>query len=556
MTWNSKRLDRCALGLLFLVELSLFTNFYRREIAWNVPTAFDQCVYLLQSYKAQARVLDHGLAQLPLAAYESVSKVANGCALPYEGAGLALVLGGTRFPRLLVNLLAFFVAQAFVFTTAMRTGAGRAASWTAIGLILCQRTAWFWAGGLFDFRIDFFAYCFYGAWACAVIRSNVFLDRRWSIGAGLLAALLALNRFVTLTYLAGVCSALAVVFCTVWWTRRHDAASAARSAGRLVNLFLSIIPLLVLVGPVLWLDRQSIFDYYVVGHLLGSEKYIRLREVGVADLKDFLLFYPHSILEVHLGKVFVAAGVVALAAAGLGRLAASRGAQATEPIRRPDSRRLQFLFLSLAILIPVVLLTCDISKSPVVGGIVGIPIALLVAVLVVHRDNAFARGGAMIVFVLGMANTLDHASQRLPSMRLHADLQRVVDMGEWMTQYSFNHHWKRPLVSYDMISNDYNAYALACVGYERCGELVDFIPLLGASILKIGRADAMSDLAQSDFAILTTAPKIGPYPFYDGIKEYENDLDAWAAHNMKMARTFDFDGNKVTLYVRRLPPAG
>jgi hypothetical protein len=62
---------------------------------------------------------------------------------------------------------------------------------------------------LFDFRMDFIAYCLFGVWVCAALRSGLFLDWRWAIATGLLAALLVANRFLTIIYLLGIIAGLA-----------------------------------------------------------------------------------------------------------------------------------------------------------------------------------------------------------------------------------------------------------------------------------------------------------------------------------------------------------
>jgi hypothetical protein len=59
--------------------------------------------------------------------------------------------------------------------------------------------------------MDFSGYCLYGIWACAVIRSKLFLDRRWAIGSGLIGDFLVLHRFLTVVYLLGVCAGFAGV---------------------------------------------------------------------------------------------------------------------------------------------------------------------------------------------------------------------------------------------------------------------------------------------------------------------------------------------------------
>ena len=224
---------------------------------------------------------------------------------PIEGALSGIILGGTRLPQLCVLFIAFCALQVAAFTAARIVWKSRVYGYIALGLILSQGTLWFQlGGGLFDFRMDFLAYCFYGVWAAGVLRSRLFLDPYWSIGCGLIAAFLVLNRFVTVTYLLGV-SVGFVVACgliAIFW--RSDPALAFSDARRFRHLGLSTGVLIIVVVPVLIHNWNAIHGYYVVGHVVGEEKYIRAAELGIQDLAGHLSFYPKSVVQDHLGKIF------------------------------------------------------------------------------------------------------------------------------------------------------------------------------------------------------------------------------------------------------------
>ena len=74
--------------------------------------------------------------------------------------------------------------------------------------------------------------------------------------------------------------------------------------------------------------------------------------------------------------------------------------------------------------------------------------------------------------------------------------------------------------------------------------------MLGNGVLGVDRAEAMSLIKHSDFAIFTTLPKAGIYPFYRHIAEYWDDLKAWAGDNMTVARIVPFSSFTATLYIR------
>ena len=80
--------------------------------------------------------------------------------------------------------------------------------------------------------------------------------------------------------------------------------------------------------------------------------------------------------------------------------------------------------------------------------------------------------------------------------------------------------------------------------------MIEFQPMLGNGVLGVDRAKAMSLLEQSDFAIFTTLPKKGIYPFYQRIAVYWDDLKSWADDNMVLVRSIPFSSFSATIYVR------
>src|ERR1700730_11309297 len=375
--------DRWILGVVLAFQALVCCSFYSREIAWYPPLNFDQTTFLAEAYHLEERILGHGWGEI----WKVVRSKdhASGLLLPIEGALSGLVFGGPRWPQLVVNFVLFGALQIFAFYTARKVWGRRAYGYAVVGLILCQATAWLEWGGLFDFRMDFSAYCLYGIWCCTVIRSKLFVDRRWAIGCGLIGAFLVLSRFLTLVYLLGVYVGFAGVCVAVGLLRRANANLAWRMRQRLYNLSLSAGVLAIIVAPILVLNRGAIHNYYVIGHALGDEKNIRAQEVGIANLAGHLFFYPRSIVFDHWGAPFLGAAVVAIAGASASRLVNRRNSvERNATSFRDETFLLETIFLVGAILGPILVLTADIAKSAVVGGITGVPAALLLLCITVR----------------------------------------------------------------------------------------------------------------------------------------------------------------------------
>ena len=561
MISQEKRLDRTILFVLIVLEALLFYSFYTREVVWYPPDNFDQASYLLDTYRLQERIFTHDLGQV-WKAFSSDGHAA-GVLFPIEGALAGIIIGGTRLPQLAVLFISFCALQIAAFTTARTVWKDRGYGYIALGLVLSQITIWFpLGGGVFDFRMDFLAYCFYGVWVCAVLRSHLFFDRFWSIASGLIGAFLGLNRFVTVVYLLGVLVGFALVcgIVLLGWHRQTDLMSRMRR--RLWHLGLSAGVLLILVAPVLIRNWRAIHGYYVIGHAVGEEKEVRAAELGIKDLPGHLSFYPRSIFEDHLGKIFVWGSGIVIVCALAARLLTLFGNKMPQPARQfNEGFVLQILFLLGAILCPVFVLTADISKSAIVGGVVGGPAAMLVvAVMAAVAPDPGARvvssarwllaACAIAIFGLGCFNQFSHASRHWEEYSQRDDLKQLGDLNACLIDLASEYGWSSPGVSYDAITGWLNTGSPAISAFEGSRNLIEFHPMLGGGILGVGREEAISLLEQSDFVILTTLPKVGTYPFYKRISEYWNDLKNWADENMIVARIVPFSTFTATVYVR------
>jgi hypothetical protein len=554
------RFDRLILGLVLAFEALLCSSFYSREIARYPPSGFDQATFLTEAYHLEENIISHGLG----AVWKAVTSKGhpNGLLLPVEGALSGLVIGGARWPQLAVNFVFFGALQIFAFYTACKMWGHRVYGYAVVGFILCQATAWFQWGGLFDFRMDFSAYCLYGIWCCAVIRSKLFLDRRWAIGCGLIGAFLVLNRFLTVVYLLGVGAGFAGVCVAVGFLQRANVDLASRMRQRLYHLGLSTVLLAIIVVPILIINRVAIHDYYFIGHAVGPEKNIRAQDAGLTNLTEHLSYYPRSILFDHWSNTFYRAAVIAFAGAFVSRLVGRRDrVERNDASQHVETFPLEIIFLVAAILVPVVVLTTDIAKSPVVGGITGVPAALLLLALaaqvaVLPRGSEISPAqklmflSLLLVFALGLFNQFGHANRHLHDYTQRRDLQRLAEMDKSLADYAGKHGWRNPTISFDVISEWFIAGTITTTGYEQTNELIEFRPMLGNSIMGIAKSDAISLLAHSDLFILTTLQKVGVYPFYEQLAQYWNDLKAWADQNMILIRTIPFDSYTATVYSR------
>ena len=349
-----------------------------------------------------------------------------------------------------------------------------------------QSTLWFWAGGLFDFRMDFFAYCLYGVWACAVIRSKLFLDRRWAIGCGLIGTFLVLNRFLTLIYLVGVSAGLAGVFVIIWILHRGDTELSRRMRQRLFNLGLSLGILVILVGPILVVNRAAIYNKYVYAQFF-YEKDTRARELGIVGLRGHLFYYPISILRDHLGKTFLLASAISLLGTWQ-RGFLQQGAEIYHPKQAPRDEifLLQVIFLLGAVLGPI--LSVDNRHFEIAGhwrsrrraGGLTRPHWLAWQPILTSPSRPPVGTSSLLLhwlcspWVYSTSSIVPPKTPQICSTPRSRTLERAQELDKWLVNYASENGWRNPTISLDVISGMLNSGAIVTSGYEQLGQLVEF----------------------------------------------------------------------------------
>jgi hypothetical protein len=615
MNSSVKSIDRYVLIALIVLEALACYNFYSREIAWYPPGNYDQTYYLAEAYRTKERILTNGIGQLVSVLRSHYN---NGLALPILGALSGLLFTGGRFPELFVSFAVFVLLQIAAYMTGQAVWRSRTYGYMLLGLVLCQNTPWYWAGGLFDFRFDFIAYCLYGIWVCAILRSELFMQRGWAIAAGLIGAFLVLNRFIALVYIVGISAGLFAVCIAILFLRRRDRDLKQRMSVRLQNGLLSVGIVVFIAGPFLVNSREEIFDYYGVGHFLSGIKEAYVRQQALS-LRDFLLFYPDSILRDHWGVAFCVGVAIILIGGLLVVLRRPRRAQETKALFHDEEFVLQICFLIGTVVGPVLVLSMDAEKNSVVGGIIGVPAALFFLALSARLSNVRSVDRlvvpktvsvcSLVVFLLGVGTVFERLGRHLPEYNQRADLTRLVELNKWMANYASVHGWSDPGFSVDAISPWLNGYGITDSFYEQTGKYIEFHPMLGRGPGVVDRQEALSELSQSQFFLLTnlTSPETGGeldegslaksgdpnyqcfsvlrrlnphfnpivqlpptgifleassaslqrwpasrkhlYTFYEGLAQYRDDLKAWADKNMVLAQTVAFENFTVTVYV-------
>lgn len=559
------------LSLLFAAEALVFYVQMADQIAPFFPTNFDQTSYINYTYRLFEAIRNHGwVAILSEIAHPSTP---SGTALIVQGAVIAFLGGPNRTALASLNLIYFIILQLAVFQAIRVRTRSIYLALVAIALLLSMPTIFNSAGGIFDFRLDFAAFCLYGIWTCLIVWSRCLAQTRMTAVLTAVAVLLIATRSFTVIYIGGVLIGL-LIHSIVGIRRAANQVSRDRAVHRARNIFWSGASIAIATFPLLFAARQQLYEKYVVGHFLNEEKYIRAEETDVHSIADHILFYPKSILTDHIGQpaLWLSLALVGLSIAGASW---AHGGQPRQIAKRLYHYLSEFVALGLATTIPIALLTIDISKSTVVGGIVTVPI-LLATILAIGAifpwlleepaTRFSAPPGAKLpdqsrpvsqaikvsfplmacvgIFISSFSAFLTHASVRQHEMP-RGDLEEVGSINELIASAAIKNGSREFAMSIDRVVDYLNIGTVALAAYEHFHQRLNFRRgMLGDDIFATPREDALRLVKDSDVFVLTdpTRGRESPYPMNVEIQKYWNDLRLCALQNMVILGSREISG--------------
>jgi hypothetical protein len=533
---------------LLLAEWSLFVHYARREYAWVYPFRCDQAFYLTQSYNFYDDAHHQGFFQAVENAFSRDTP--QGVLFGLQGGLLFSVFGASRMKALAINFLYFALLQVAAFSTLRWLTSRWSMAFLGLGMLLLLHVPFMPFGAIVDYRIDFTAFCLYGIVLCLVIRSGIFESWRWSLLVGAVAGWMILYRFFTGAYVFG---AFSLVFCFLvgrWLTTgRANEEIRSRTQRQLLGWLISVASLCAMALPVLWLKREQIYNYYVVGHLTGAEKEIRAMYTHISTALDSLLFYPKVLATEHLGVTFLIAAGVFLGIAVLLRIFYLRRLPRIDKMQLDLSGSIVFLFG--AFLTPYLLLTFDISKSNIVANIL-VPSVfwlLMMGMIMISRalstdlPSPFAKWTLAVTAVVAVTAGLGfqhHEYHQRSMFREHKlNYQQVGVLYDVMADYLAKHHQNAPTVSFNCMEADFlNPVVVLPYVFERQRMMVHpQSGVMGSTIFEISEADALKSLATSDLVIVANPWKYPDfqsyYPFDACMKKLYPKVHAYCEQSMK-----------------------
>lgn len=541
-----------ALVLVLAVEFVTFDQFGVRHYTWIYPRWNDQIQYLTECYTAYEYAKVHGFGDGLWQAL--VNRSAQGTLHDFFALIVFRFAGPSRSAALSLNALAFLAWQAAFFFAARQRLQSTSLAWTAFAFTLWIRSPWLnGPGSAFDFRLDWMAACAMGIALAAGLWAGNFRSNTRATVFGVAVGIALLVRFLTGTYFAGVYFALAI-----WLATKPDRRSA------LVRLIFSGVIAALVAGPLMWINRESIYIYYWIGHFVGPESALRSPQMGVGRSTAWLL--THLGYD-QLGVAFLVCAGVAIVIAGGGALLLDRRAKAVPspqelskvdwPPHERDWLALSIIFFAL----PALILVLHRQKSDVVLAVL---IPGLLAVLLglwARIARAKPRSGramrpafAAAAMVVGGVHFVTTVTAGTHDPDFERDARKVNMLADYIYAHAKSAGLTNPRVGVDRVTDCLDGQVLRVICYERKKEWVPFLMMLPTGVTTEKDSLLMERLQSSDFVFLTDQGSPGFWPYDRQMQALHPIMSAWSDEHLRRVEDFDLFGQHMVLYQRREIP--
>ncbi|MDR3491481.1 MAG: hypothetical protein P4M12_05465 [Gammaproteobacteria bacterium] len=538
-----------------LGEFFCFRYAFIHTVQNTYPAAFDQTSYLSFFYVVYENVKQQGF----ISGILNSPPLATGIFFPIQAILYFSVFGASRFSAMLINFTYFMILQLCCIKLISTLSNKKYFAYLFLAILFLMNVPSFRVGGILDMRMDFIAFCVYGIFLCSVIKSSYFLNRKWTFITVLAAGLLILLRTLTLVYVVGLSVSLFAYLLIKKWSLQRNKQSCQQINNRLVNLIIFCFFIGLITLPFIWLNRVTLYNYYVIGHILGSEKYIRAAQEGITNMLSACWFYPRMLL-------FKQIGISVLSICLFFSVIYSYFYITTRKINLSDSEDyakwgIGFFYILFSILIPLAALTSDINKSPVVASIMVIPFIWLVFWYWLYVDSKLQLSkqiirilnvSAIILLALGIINQVNQYHHGL-SKNQKKDLAVISTMYLDIGNYVVSKQWENTPIAFDQIRDYLTSNGIVIIYYETNGKLLNInTEKLGGSIFAIDKQGAINSLNNSKVLVvnLNGYPDKSFFPFDQSIESLRPTILQYANQHFNKLGDYPFMDSVYRVYVK------
>lgn len=276
---GSIQLGKAALLIapLLMFEVIIFTFTSTTFITPFYPRFFDQVQYLRESYLAYEEMKKNGMWS---AIYSSLSnQVAQGVWHDFFALLSMSIFGPNRLSALIVNFFWLILFQISLFLVTLRSFRNISIAWMAFLMPLSIKGIWLpnVGGALYDFRLDHLAMCMMGLSIIACIKTEKFTNRKWAILFGVMTSITITSRFLTAAY-----------FCLIFIFLFSALLMMKDKKFCISNLIIAAFAASPISIIFFYMNWARIYDYYLVGHVVGIEKAVRASGLSILETFEYI----------------------------------------------------------------------------------------------------------------------------------------------------------------------------------------------------------------------------------------------------------------------------
>lgn len=505
---------------LIIFQFILFNHYVHAAIVYFYPTNFDQLSYLTICYALYESIehagIWHGLLNGPV--------LSTGFLFPIQTVLFFLLVGASRFHALLINFIYFAFMQIFIVTICKKLLNSFSISLILLGFLLVVSVPFLVPGGIADFRMDFIAFCLYGIVVTSILRSDIFLNVRWSLLAALLTTLLVLTRTITAIYFTGIIFFMFVYLFISYFYDKKNKLQKIQTGIRIKNLTWYSFIVAITCIPVMWLNRIALYNYYVVGHITGKEKYIRAALSHTTSTWAALTYYPIALYKDNFSlRAIICYAVLFLVIFTL-RIIQKQSNDSHQLSNNSSHKPITFYFLLVSILFPIIALTADMQKTFLVSSVLITPILWILIFLFYRiseklslsvRKHVLPLLALIIILFSCVYQAHEYCSRSEVSSERRYALNQLTKMYLQIGDYAISHHWTQVKLSVGQVDERLRKGDLTVIYYEKRKILLNVVSNLGDSIFSVDKKQALQELNASNVAIfdLNHNPGNTGFPF-------------------------------------------
>ena len=536
--------------LIFTAEALLFLSYVVRITEMSYPVAFDQISYMNQSYSLYENIISKNYAEI----VEFIRMQPTGFLYQFLGAVMLFLFGNSRVTLLLLNLLGYMLVQAAGGYLIYKLTKSGPCVLIFEGLFYLTKSAFFWAGDLLDFRIDFFASCLYTCWLLLFLCYQKFRSKGYFICSVFTAVVLILCRPFTIAYILGVIGAGGVMLCFIYRNEYKNIIKEAAVYGITTAIF---------AAPYLFWIRKGLYDYYGIGHLLGNEKEIRAAEQGVLTIWQNLMFYPRSLIKDHLG---VMAFAICLFLIFFGLIIGI-----IKNKKKNDQLFIKNLVMSFcAVFVPIGILTLDQAKSPVVVNVVTV-CTIVFSVYVFspvcgNKDRQYKNICIRIVVILCVIMGACHFVSNVTGEKINYSNVRQaqndkVEVNRAIVQFLKDSQAKSASVFTDRIREWLNIGSIRLFAFEDYRLHTTLSDVLSGRAQTEGVSLIMQEyskeiiqeaLKESDIVVTSSRDYAtdSSYPYDIALEKERKNIYEYCVQNLSVLTSKEIDGDHIVVFAR------